>query len=222
MLVKLCHSVNLNLIKQGADESFIFHDKTTLNQPNGDFFYDSWSIKDEYKNTLWDNILKTLPYPHGEARIIVLYPATCYQSHADIDDRYHLNIQSEESYFIDLENNVVHKIFQDGFWYEMDAGRLHSAANLGRIHRVQLVVRKLLIKNKLENPIRITITSDLPLDDQRFEFDQTASKWLNRANKLGKISDFKLYGNIVEFFIEKNEISQLSDILGKNFIIKIV
>ena len=104
MLTKLDYIVSQNLIQEALKLVDSSNFRLTINEPTGSFFYDKWKIKNEYQDTVWDKILRTLPDSIGEARIIVLQPGTCYQSHADIDDRYHLNIQAEQSYIINLED----------------------------------------------------------------------------------------------------------------------
>ena len=144
MINKTDYFVSISSIPQDV----AFNDeKIYLNAPTGDFFYDPWKIKDEYKNTYWDDVLQTLDFEIGEARIIKLSVGECYLQHADIDDRYHLNITGDNSILINLENYEIFKIFKDGIWYEMDAGIIHSAVNFGQEDRYQLVVRKLLKKN---------------------------------------------------------------------------
>jgi hypothetical protein len=192
--------------------------KTTINQPTGDFFYDPWIIKDEYKGTVWETLYNSLPVAKGEARIIILAPNQCYQIHADIDDRCHLNIRGEECYLIDLIREQLHKLEQDGIWYNMDAGFLHTATNFGRHPRVQMVVRQLLKKNRLTDPISIALTSTISnSDDARFIFDNTMSPWFNEANKLGFINNFT-QGNVsIKFNIEKDKLESLKRILPNEF-----
>jgi hypothetical protein len=192
--------------------------KTTINQPTGNFFYDPWKLKDEYKGTAWEDLYKSLPVNKGEARIIVLEPAQCYQTHADIDDRYHLNISGEDSYIIDLVREQMHKLSQDGKWYYMDAGYIHSAANFGRLVRVQLVVRQLLKRNKLKDPVDIAISTTMDNHDHaRFLFDNSISPWLNEANKIGCITDFSYSSPLVKFTIERNKIDSLKSMLPTEF-----
>jgi hypothetical protein len=192
--------------------------KTTITKPTGDFFYDPWIINDEYKGTVWETIYNSLPIAKGEARIIILDPGQCYQIHADIDDRYHLNILGDNSYLIDLIRDTMYPLSQDGIWYEMDAGLLHSATNFGRRARVQLVVRKLLKKNKLKDPVEIVIATEMAnTNHARFLFDNTMSPWLNEANKLGFISDFSYTAVSVKFNIEKEKIESLKRMLPEEF-----
>ena len=192
--------------------------KTTINQPTGNFFYDPWTLKDEYKDTVWEDLYKSLPVNKGEARIIVLEPAQCYQTHADIDDRYHLNISGQDSYIIDLIREQMHKLSQDGIWYYMDAGYIHSAANFGRRVRVQLVVRQLLKRNRLKDPVDIAISTTMSNHDHaRFLFDNTISPWLNEANKIGCITDFSYSSPLVKFTIERSKIDSLKSMLPIEF-----
>lgn len=189
--------------------------KTTLNQPTGNFFYDPWEIKPEFKGTKWEKLLKSLPERHGEARVIVMQPGTTYMAHADIDNRWHLSLQGEQSYLLDLENLDMHLLEQDGYWYYMDAGRLHSASNYGSIPRVQLVVRELLNVTDNNNLIKVTIRPAAQQYDYRYKFDSVVSPWLNRANQNKIIKDFTVQDDAVSF---KTSIAELSDLkLTKDF-----
>jgi len=191
----------------------------TLNRPSGNFLYDPWIIKDVYRNTVWDTLLSTLPSDIGEARVIILDGGQCYQSHGDIDNRYHLNLTGSLSYAVNLETNTIFEMLNDGYWYDFDAGLRHSAANFGRDFRAQLVVRKLLIKNTLNNPAKLRIVSSLPVDDTRFIGENTVTPWLNRADKQGIITNLTIADTgIIEFLIEKDQIPNLTAILPRGFI----
>lgn len=223
MLQKLDLKVSKNLIdlalKSLPSEDFRY----TINQPMNRYFYDPWEIKPEFKGTVWEDVLATLPFAIGEARIAILKYGSAYQIHADIDDRYHLNLQEESSYLIDLENEKMHKLMTDGFWYLMDAGRLHTATNFGRCARVQIVVRKLLDERLLHDPVSIILSSSgYSKDDARFLFDNTLSTWLNRANKRGLIDDFKFSTNKVTFRLEKSAIDDLKSRLISGFTMEIL
>lgn len=192
--------------------------KFVLNEPTGSFFYDKWTIKEEFKNTVWESLLAMLP-EHGQARLIYLRSATCYTTHSDIDDRYHLNLQGGYSYLINLDSKDMFPVSQDRVWYDMNAGNRHTAVNFGYCDRVQLVVRKLLRDNKLVNPIQIQLSSNISdLEMARFIFDDTISPWLNNANKQNIINDFRLSGPGVVFNIEASCIPSLLRILPKEFI----
>jgi hypothetical protein len=221
MLIKLDYTVNSTLLQEAASSIPSSENSYVINRPTGRFFYDPWEISDDYKNTVWDKILATLPSPKGEARIIVLPPTNSYNIHADIDDRYHLNVSGENCYLIDFENSQLHKLVQDGNWYEMDAGRLHSASNFGRYYRIQLVVRKLLTDAVLVDPVSIRLTSSgLAKEDARFIFDNTISPWLNSANKISTIRNFKFSTNEVTCDIERFQLNELSTILDSHFLLE--
>ncbi len=191
-------------------------DRTTINKPTASYFYDEWVLKDEFKGTIWEKIYNSLPTAKGEARLITLDRGVNYYSHADIDDRWHLNICGERSYLIDLDNDVMHKIEPDGKWYAMDAGRIHVGANFGSIPRTQLVVRQLLTHNMLYERFRIKITiHENRIDsDARYRFDWKLSPWLNKANKMSLIDNFNFNGvNCVEFDIEHNLVDKIYEML---------
>ena len=194
--------------------------KTTINSPTGDFFYDPWEISDEYKGTIWETLYNSLPVSKGEARIIILDPGQCYQQHADIDDRYHLNILGDSCYLINLTQTQMHLLSQVVVWHDMDAGHLHTAANFGRRARIQLVVRKLLKKNRLKDPIAVSIATNLDNKNHaRYLFDNTMSPWLNSANKSGIINNFSYSPISVTFNIEKDKLDYFKQILPEEFVL---
>ena len=222
MLARTPFFVPKNLIEQALSELPSDEFRYTINEPSGNFFYDPWKIKNEYKSTVWEQLLNYLPKDIGEARIILLENGRCYQSHADIDDRYHLNLSGTNCYLINLENKEMFLLEQDLFWYDMNAGFRHSAVNFGRTVRAQLVVRKLLQRNKLTNSLTVTISSkELSPDTSRYLFDDKVSPWLNRANKIGIINNFQPTTTSVQFEIEKDSINELKKILPNNFKITI-
>jgi hypothetical protein len=179
--------------------------KVSLNAPTNDFFYDPWTIKPEYKNTIWEEILSTIP-EHGEARIIKLAEGECYTIHADIDDRWHLNISGENSYLVDLLSKTMYPTIHHNSWFLMNAGNLHSAVNFGNKDRYQLVVRKLLDRNIIADGIEVTMQN---ANVYRYHFDQIYSPWLNYASKEGIIANFKFDGSTVSFTIEKSYLGEI-------------
>lgn len=212
-------SVSSKLLDLAQKELKNFQGKTVLNQPTGNFFYDPWAIKDQFKDTIWEEILSTLNNVHGEARVIILEPGESYMAHADIDDRYHLNLQGNYSFLIDISNREMYPTVADTRWYEMDAGKIHSATNYGEIFRAQLVVRKLLLKNNLIKPVHISISSAKQLFDYRYRFDNEISPWLNSMNKLNKINNFQFKENLVEFDAEEELIFDLVEFDKNTFAI---
>jgi len=223
MMNRTEHYISNDMLYRAKKEFAFDAFKTPINNPTGNFFYDPWKIKDEYKNTVWDEILKTLPYSIGETRLINLKYGVCYQSHADIDDRYHLNIQGDSSYIINLDDEILYKLNNDGYWYDFNAGPRHTAINVGYHDRIQLVVRKLLLLNNVINPIKISILSKVnDIFENRFIFDNAISSLLNRYNKEGILSNFYPTENSVTFTINKYYLEELKKCLPSNFYIVIL
>lgn len=223
MITKTKYSIPLTVIDKLSFDDFS-NMKNSINQPTGNFFYDPWEIKPEFKGTVWEEILNTISDDIGEARIIILESGTCYWSHSDIDDRWHLTLQAKESYLVNLDDNVMHPLKKDGVWYLMDTGKIHSAVNFGNRSRVQLVVRKLLKNNILTDSTRVKIVLNSPNAEYRYIFDHDISPWLNKANKNGYISNFKhnTEEQTVEFDIENNMIPSLQERLGSTFKLEIL
>jgi hypothetical protein len=218
MLTPTNYTTNPNLFQEACHHLPTGGMKTTINQPTGNFFYDPWVLKDEYKGTVWEKLYDSLPVTKGEARIIILDPNQCYQIHADIDDRYHLNILGDNSYLIDLVRETMYPLSQDGVWYDMDASFLHTATNFGRRARVQLVVRKLLKNNKLNNPVEISLATSMEnTGHARFLFDNTMSPWFNEANKAGFINNFTQGLVGITFNIEQDKLELFKRMLPEEF-----
>jgi len=217
MLTPTNYTVDTKLFKDACNALPEQGMKTTINKPTGNFFYEPWVLKDEYKGTVWETIYNSLPVDKGETRIIILDPGQCYQSHSDIDNRYHLSILGNNSFLIDLTNEVMHRLEQDGIWYYMDASPVHTAANFGNCARIQLVTRKLLNNAKLQSPIKVKIVPKYSSYNNRFLFDAVVSPWLNANNQNFKIANFNVDGQTVSIEIENSTITSLKEILPNEF-----
>lgn len=198
--------------------------KLSINAPTGRFFYDSWEIKEEFVGTSLDTLIKYLPPNEiGEARVIKLSPGNSYFAHADMDDRYHLNLQSSCSYLIDLDSEEMHRIERDLTWYSMDAGVRHTAANFGEIDRYQLVVRKLLTPTHFETPVTIDISVRNMFPEFRYVFDREISPWLNRANKRRTVSDFEYTSETsIRFVTEANNLDNIMSMVPDEFDVRVM
>lgn len=222
MITQTIYSVSSELIKKARQTVPFESAKHPINHPTGNFFYDPWEINDDFKGTAFEEILKTLPFPKGEARIIILDNKKCYCGHSDIDDRWHLNIDSENAYLINLDRNEMFELTPDGFWYDMDAGSVHSAANFGNRIRIQLVVRKLLNRSNRKDLIKVSITTNLEdREDARYYFDNKISPFLNKANKKNAIDNFTYKDGIVHMEIIPEYIDKLKYISGNDFKVNI-
>jgi len=198
------------LIERALKEYPIEGSRTALNTPTGDFFYDKWKIKDEFKGTAWEEVLNTLPYTIGEARVITLEPNQSYMAHADIDNRWHLNLSSIQSYLIDLDAQKMYKQNNDGYWRYMFADKIHTAGNYGSTPRKQLVVREPLKHSRFTNLVDVEITPNNEQFDYRYQFDNIISPWLNRKNQEGELDNFVYKDTFVSFKVAAHVVSELS------------
>jgi hypothetical protein len=100
----------------------------------------------------------------------------------------------------------------------MDAGKIHSAVNFGNNDRYQLVVRQLLKRNNIVDPlnIRFQILEDID-SDYRYVFDHYISPWLNISCKNSNLSNFRLNSDRDIFFsIKKSEKSHLENLIKES------
>lgn len=215
MLITTNYTVTDKILQDAIDDLPKIDSRLALNEPTGSFFNDPWVIKPEFVGTVWETILDSLAEDKGEARLIKLAQGVCYPSHADIDDRWHLSIDGDHSYLIDLETNTMHQSSEAGRWYLMDAGVRHSAANFGSKDRIQLVVRKLLVNATLQNPVNVVIKMT-DVAERRFIFDDLISPWANRAYKRSIISYFKATQEEVHLTIEESCLPELQAIVNSN------
>lgn len=221
MIKKTPYNISKKLLTDSLGSIPNIDYRLSINQPTGNFFYDPWEIKPEFKDTVWNEILNSLPFKKGEARLIKLAPGGCYMSHADIDDRCHLSLTGNQSFLIDLDDQVMHRLDVDGHWYDMNAGKMHTAANFGDIDRVQLVVRHLLSNSNITNIKKVIIVLNTAQHDYRYQFDKFISPWLNRGCKQGFINNFSVEQNVVTFNLHKQFVQELAGISQDKFNITI-
>lgn len=221
MLTKTEYTVDLDLIEQAITQLPNFENRIDLNVPTGDFFYNKWIISPEFKGTVWEEILNTLPIDIGQARLMKLDPEHCYRSHADADDRYHLNLLGDKSFLVDLDSGKMFPTEKDNTWYLMNAGKRHSAVNFGGKTRIQLVIRKLMTRGDLLSPNNVTISLTEAIPNFRYIFDDVFSPWINEKNKLGHIDNFHLPDQTtVSFTTEGVLVQELKTICPQGFTIK--
>lgn len=211
------YTITKEKLQEAIDQLPCIDFKLAINEPTGNFFYDPWKIKNEFQDTVWEEILKTLPENKGEARLIELDPGVCYYAHSDIDDRWHLSLQAEHSFLVDINSQVMYKTEPDCKWYSFNTEGIHSAVNFSNKKRIQLVVRQLLKHNKIFDPVKVVIKIKVLKPDFRYVFDHSISPWLNKANKNGWITDFRQIDQTVEFTISKKELDSLKHLLPEEF-----
>ena len=217
MITKQLWQCPPGLIEQALNEHPITG-STVLNEPTGDFFYDQWKIKDLYKGTLWQKVLDSMPMSIGQARIIKMEPGESYMAHADIDNRWHLNLTGEQAYLIDLDNQAMYECERDNRWAYMDASRIHAATNYGSVPRLQLVVREPLRRSR--QPVALVSVSMEPAYEQhdfRYKFDKIFSPFLNRANQKYKLADFAHETFTLSFKLEQELLDEFKQLITPEF-----
>jgi hypothetical protein len=182
-----------------------------LNEPVGHWLYDPYKIKDCWKNTAFEKLLLEFPFPVGETRLMKLSPGDSYCAHADIDDRYHLNLTSnDQSYLIDLEEKQFHQLTPDGCLYKMNAGKVHTACNFGSTDRIQLVIRVPLVRHTGNNYITKIIKFKNPVFNFRYMFDNKISTYLNQLSKEKYLGFFNPISETeLEIHIDKEKFQEL-------------
>ena len=217
MITKQIWTCPEGLIEQALKECPITG-TTVLNEPTGDFFYDPWQIKALYKDTLWKQVLDSMPMTIGQARIIKMEPGDSYMAHADIDNRWHLNLSGEQAYLIDLDEKIMYECERDNRWAYMDTSRIHAATNYGSVPRLQLVVREPLRRSR--QPVDLVSISMEPAYEQhdfRYKFDKIFSPFLNRANWAYKLADFAHNTFNLSFKLERELLEEFNQLVTKDF-----
>ncbi len=100
-------------------------------------------INVQFRGSAVEALLESLPFTWGRTRLMRMPPKSCLSIHADPTRRYHYAITTNaDAYIVALEDNkgVFHHIPADGYVYQMDAHKTHTAINAGRQDRVHLVL----------------------------------------------------------------------------------
>jgi hypothetical protein len=191
-LRKLGHTIDVErFLPYLKDVEWDSHGRCTINKPTGNKLYDPYELCDQWRGTEFENLISELPVVVGEIRLMKLEPGDVYRSHADIDDRIHLNLQSnEQCYLIDLDNQNMYPVTKDNELYIMDGSYLHTAVNFGSTPRIQLVMRIPLVKYNDSNFESVILEFINPPHNLRYIVDQQISPWLNRYVKYKMIGYF--------------------------------
>lgn len=187
MIKRLDQKFLLQPIKKQVDK-LSFDKQLTLNETTGGLFNGPYTVKQEFKSTPLGDLLESLG-EIGEARLLKLGPGDSYMAHSDPDDRLHLNITGGKfSYILNLEEDKMYTIPDDGHLWYMDTGPIHVACNFGSRDRIHLNIR-VLLPDVSEKYTRVKmIGGDF---DWRHQISVTVSRWLNRAIKQGDITGFR-------------------------------
>jgi len=109
-------------------------------------------IVPEFKGTIIEEFLEDLPFRYGRTRLLRMQGRKCYGIHWDESVRYHLAIfTNRQALILHKENRCKEDVFQediihsyhipaDGYLYEMDATKIHTAINSSTEERIHLVI----------------------------------------------------------------------------------
>jgi hypothetical protein len=181
-------------------------------------YYEPAVLLDSFKGTAVETVLNTIPDAISLLAVIIQDPGDSYPIHTDIQDRYHLNIKSKHSYFLDFEKNRLIPIETDSKLYIMDTGIYHSATNYGNERRIQLGATKMLTPKTLKNPQDIVIEFLGNEKEQNFYFNYYIIPWMNRADKRNIVDRYVRPKNNKMFFtVEKDFLNEVENICNQYF-----
>ena len=189
MITALPQKFDIELIKNQVNNLRI-EKRLGLNKPTGKFFNHPWETLPEFKNTPLGNVLDSLGNI-GQARLLCLESAESYTAHADPDDRLHLAIVTNPyAFLVDITDNKLYHLPNDGQLWYMDTGKVHVAANWGPRTRIHLNVRVLLPEFDTSRPgLKIKVV------DGDYDWKQNAytpiMTLVNREIKLKNITGFE-------------------------------
>ena len=209
-LLEIFRSVQLQ--QDQHDDMF----KLDLNLPTGNFYYDPWQLKPQYEHTEVARVLDLLA-PVGQVKIVSIPPGQCYLAHSDVEDRYHVTLQSEHSYVLDITQQQSYECRVDNRVYLMNTAQLHTVMNAGYVPRIQLVIRRLLTRHTLQDPIHIHIEATEAPHNLRQQWDNHILVWCNLAHKQGIMTDFDPMNSEarVQFRMESDHLDSLRSVLGQ-------
>ena len=101
------------------------------------------TINAEFRGTPFEAFLRQLPFPYRRARIMRMGKKSCLTIHNDTCLRYHLAIRTNPACFlVEMDGRVgtFHHVPADGYLYEMDGTRNHTAINASKEERIHLVI----------------------------------------------------------------------------------
>ena len=100
-------------------------------------------VNQEFRGTVIEELLHSLPFQFGRTRLVRMAPKACLSIHWDTCKRYHYAIETNPSCFlveVHDTQGTFHHIPADGYVYEMDARMTHTAMNASKKPRIHLVI----------------------------------------------------------------------------------
>ena len=92
-----------------------------------------------YVHEVYKNLQNSIDLQLGRVRFMLRKPHTCYSLHIDDDLRYHLVLTTNEGCYMFFKDGGSDHMPADGFIYEFDGEKTHTAFNAGSTDRIHLV-----------------------------------------------------------------------------------
>lgn len=97
-------------------------------------------LNPQFRDSIFEKVLRSLDCPHSRARVMRLNPRSCYSMHWDTTPRFHLALETHHTSYLFFHDNVPVHIPADGHIYWVDTRKPHSAINCHSEPRYHLVV----------------------------------------------------------------------------------
>lgn len=110
-------------------------------------------VNEEFRGTALESLLHSLPFPYRRTRLMRLPKKTCLTIHNDTCLRYHYAIKTNPACFlVHMKDNIgeFHHVPADGYLYEMDGTKVHTAINASKQERIHLVISSMKFDNLTE------------------------------------------------------------------------
>lgn len=107
-------------------------------------------LNEEFRGTALEELMNSFPFPYRRARLMRMPKKTCLTIHNDTCLRYHFAIKTNPACFlVHMTDNVgeFHHVPADGYLYEMDGTKVHTAINASKQERIHLVISSLKFDN---------------------------------------------------------------------------
>ena len=119
------------------------------------YLYIHRPVVEEYvQGTIFEDILKAMPYKNGRATFIHQLPGMTLRFHRDPDNKYHVAIDDGPgAFFVDMENQLTYRVPCDGHMYKLaTANHYHTAVNADCKPRTHLVMNPYMFDDDPDAP----------------------------------------------------------------------
>ena len=100
-------------------------------------------VNPEFRGTAIEALLEKLPFEFGRTRLMRMVKKSCLSVHWDTSLRYHYAVVTNPACYLIQKNGDAGRFYHipaDGWLYEMDARKTHTALNASKKPRIHLIV----------------------------------------------------------------------------------